>query len=136
MRTRTVLLIDDSAMLRRALARVLKGYGWDCVEARDPERAALLYRVADCVLSDWSMPNGGGARVLRESPVPVVIHTGSPDVNAPVVLIKPADPAAIDRELRAAIDARRDFARHLVTDLDRSVGRAAAAAYIAGLPIR
>ncbi len=130
----TVLIVDDVAMIRRAVARLLNYLGWSTIEATSPEHAALLYRYADVVLSDWQMPHGGGARVLAESPVPVIIHTGSiDDIDAPVVLRKPCEPEVIDRALKQALDARRELARHLVTDLDRSAGRAAAAKYVAGV---
>ena len=72
-----VLVVDDNPMIRRANARVLRGLGWEVSEAEDPAKAIEHYPQVDVVLSDLDMPNGGGVRVLHESPVPVVIHSGN-----------------------------------------------------------
>lgn len=110
-----VLIVDDDAPTRRALARLLRGEGWLADTAADPDEAInyLCERVIAgdgplVVLSDWDMPNGGGARVLAESPVPVVIYTGNPDAPpaGTRVLTKPAELNVINAALRAAIGGR------------------------------
>lgn len=72
---KTILIVDDQPMVLRAISRALRSHGFDVLTALDPVEAAKLYDLVDVVLSDWHMPNGGGQRVLDESPKPVVIHS-------------------------------------------------------------
>lgn len=72
---KTILIVDDEPMVIRAVARVLRSRGFEVLSAADPIEARAHYAAADVVLSDWNMPNGGGQRVLDESPKPVVIHS-------------------------------------------------------------
>lgn len=99
-----ILIVDDTPEILKAVERELRREGFDVVTASDPVEAAALYSEAAVVVSDWVMPNGGGARVLEESPVPVVIHSGSmalQPIGAVAILQKPASRIT----LRAAIEA-------------------------------
>lgn len=103
-----VLVVDDDPMVRRGNARVLKGRGWSVVEACDPVDAIQHYGQVDVVLSDLDMPNGGGERVLHESPVPVVLHSandaGVERSGAKYVCMKPAGADALEAALLKALD--------------------------------
>ena len=107
---RRVLVVDDDPMIRRGNARVLKGLGWTVVEAGDPVQAIEHYPQVDVVLSDLEMPNGGGARVLQESPVPVVIHSGNDaavEALAPKFsVMKGSGIDAMQAELLRALDGK------------------------------
>jgi DNA-binding NarL/FixJ family response regulator len=96
-----VLLVEDDPMLLNALQNALADlYGWTVYAAADPEEARPHYPNVDVVMSDWSMPNGGGARVLKESPAPVLIY--SSDASAleyPNRLSKPASLPTIQNAL-------------------------------------
>lgn len=105
-KTKTLLIVDDQEPLRRALARGLEIYGWNAITVADPIEAREHYSNVHVVLTDWDMPNGGGERVLRESTVPVVVHTGG---SAPVPhLTKPVSLTELDKALR---EAARDLDR-------------------------
>lgn len=90
------LVIDDDPTIRRVVARLLQSRGWHTLEAADPV-SAPYYR-ADVVVSDWDMPNGGGARVLAESHAPVVLFTGTCETLPVLVRVarKPDTAALID----------------------------------------
>jgi DNA-binding response OmpR family regulator len=110
-----VLVIDDEAPLRRATARALKGLGFDATHAAPEEFFSANVEEVDAILSDWDMPDGGGARVLEEALVPVVIMTARPEtVPAGVeVVSKPAPLHEIEQALRRAIiRARREAENH------------------------
>lgn len=104
-----VLIIDDDRLIRRANVRVPRDRGWLTIEAIHPGEAEAVYDLCDVVLSDLDMPEGGGERVLRESPIPVVLCSASdraPELHR-FVLAKPASADEIDAMLKRAIEARR-----------------------------
>ena len=71
-----LLIVDDDEVLRHALARAITGLGgWTVCSAADPVEARAYYASVDVVLSDWNMPHGGGARVIQESPCPVLVYS-------------------------------------------------------------
>jgi DNA-binding NtrC family response regulator len=71
-----LLIIDDDELLRTALEGALADlFGWTVVSAKDHVAAREHYATVDVVRSDWNMPAGGGAVVLRESPKPVLIYS-------------------------------------------------------------
>ena len=64
---RTVLVVDDSASVRRVLTMLLKGVGWQAVTAKDGlEALELLQRgtAPDVVLTDVEMPRMDGYELL------------------------------------------------------------------------
>ena len=67
----TILVVDDDADMREAVAMVLRTHGWT-VHAADGGRAGLvqLSRLSGPVLMllDWHMPGMGGAEVLAQLP--------------------------------------------------------------------
>mgnify|MGYP000026056596 CR=1 FL=1 len=75
MKDKTVLIIDDCAEIVRSTARKLRQY-WGVETATTVGEALAKIPVAHVILSDWDMPEGGGAKILEVATVPVVIYTG------------------------------------------------------------
>jgi DNA-binding NtrC family response regulator len=82
--SQTILIIDDEANLRKTLAEILAGKGYDILEAGDGAEAIdLLANYApDLVFTDWRMPKAGGEDVLhhmrndkRLGAIPVIVIT-------------------------------------------------------------
>ncbi len=93
----TILLIDDDAIVLRTLARALSGgLGWRVLTALSPALAGALYEQADIVITDWAMPDGGGARVLAECTKPVIVMSASGDIAHPHRLPKPVSLSVIE----------------------------------------
>jgi len=65
----SVLIADDSRVMRQIVIRTLRqaGYDWDVREAADGQEALEAVRAdePDVVLSDWNMPNLTGIDLLR-----------------------------------------------------------------------
>lgn len=104
----TVLVVEDEPLVRRLIARVLEGAGYSVLLTTGPNDALSSEVEFDLLVTDLTMPDGGGRRVVREMrqrnpDVPVLYLTGfTPDpsaLDAPV-LLKPFRP----HELLEAID--------------------------------
>lgn len=81
-----VLIIDDDAGVREAIATVLQGAGYEVLTAADPEAAEVQFvrDQIDLVLLDLNLPVRNGWEVFerlttRFPLVPVIIITGMPD---------------------------------------------------------
>lgn len=81
----TVLIVDDSAMIRRLARAMLTRAGFDIAEAEDGEAglSAMMAQPPDAVLLDMNMPGLDGPATLRAmkenerlAAVPVVLLTG------------------------------------------------------------
>lgn len=88
---RRVLVVDDDARSRQAVARLLAEEGYDTAAAADGEEAATLLGPwhPDLVLTDLEMPRLDGRALLQRvratlpgTPVIVVSAGGSADSNA------------------------------------------------------
>jgi len=79
----TILIIDDEANLRKTLAEILCGKGYEILEAADGVEAVELLkrRTPDLVFTDWRMPRLGGEDVLRH------IHGDQRLATIPVIVI-------------------------------------------------
>ena len=67
--SKTVLVVDDSILMRRMIAESLMDSGWDVAgEAQDGEEAVDRYRELspDAVTMDIVMPNADGLYALKE----------------------------------------------------------------------
>ncbi len=82
--TEKILIVDDEVNLRKTLAAILRGRGYDIAEAGDGSEAIdLLGRSSpDLIFTDWRMPELGGDEVLRYmrkehrlAGVPVIVIT-------------------------------------------------------------
>lgn len=96
----TVLVIDDEPLIARSLARMLRGAGYAVLTAGSPVEAAPLYAQADVVVTDWDMPEGGGARVIAECSKPWLVVSGNSEV---VERIRSDGGTAIDKPCSAAV---------------------------------
>jgi DNA-binding NtrC family response regulator len=136
-----VLVVDDDALLRRALTDRLGFWGHAVTEAADGAEAmdALLRRRFDLVLLDLSMPGMSGLEVLRRlreegSDVDVVILTAHGSIESAIeamkqgaidFLLKPADLELLKRIVERTLDRRRLERAHQAL-LDRMPGPSAA----------
>lgn len=63
------LIVDDSKAVRMVLARILKEFGYDVVEAANGREALELIETSQeslsLVLADWNMPEVNGLDLLR-----------------------------------------------------------------------
>ncbi len=74
-------MLDDEPKFCRALARLLKTYGFEVVTFTDGEEflAACTSRLPDCLLLDLHMPDPNGFEILERvaaRPMPVLVVTG------------------------------------------------------------
>jgi len=81
---RTILIIDDEVNLRKTLAEILRGKGYEILEAGDGAEAIdlLARETPDLIFTDWRMPKMGGEEVLRHvrndqrlAAIPVIVIT-------------------------------------------------------------
>jgi len=67
---KNVLVVDDSAMMRKIVIKNLKDCGFDVnvTEANDGVEGLDKFKAGtfDCVLSDWNMPNMDGLTMVKE----------------------------------------------------------------------
>jgi two-component system chemotaxis response regulator CheY len=68
MTTRTILVVDDSAVMRKLIAAALAEGDYQVLLAADGTAAMLHARATavDLVLTDWNMPAMGGHQLIRE----------------------------------------------------------------------
>lgn len=85
---KTVLVVDDSAMMRKIIIKNLKESGFDVnvIEAGDGKEGLDKFTAAGLanvhlVLSDWNMPNLDGLGFVRE------LRKLDPQKTVPIVMI-------------------------------------------------
>lgn len=82
---KTVLIVDDSAMMRKIVMKNLRDCGYEVtvVEASDGKEGLDKFAAGgvDLVLSDWNMPNMDGLAMVRE------IRKLDPQKKVPVIMI-------------------------------------------------
>jgi two-component system chemotaxis response regulator CheY len=82
---KTVLVVDDSAMMRKIVIKNLKECGFDVevVEAGDGQEGLEKFKAGNisCILSDWNMPNMDGITMVRE------IRKIDPQKAVPIIMI-------------------------------------------------
>jgi two-component system chemotaxis response regulator CheY len=63
-----VLIVDDSAVIRKVARRIFEGFNLQVSEAEDGRRglAACAAQMPDAILLDWNMPVMDGFEFLRE----------------------------------------------------------------------
>jgi len=90
-----ILVADDDDASRAFLARGLRSVGYDVVLAGDGREAVALVERSpvDAIVTDISMPQMTGIQLLRairgrDPDVPVVLVTGSPDVESAIQAVK------------------------------------------------
>jgi EAL domain-containing protein (putative c-di-GMP-specific phosphodiesterase class I)/CheY-like chemotaxis protein len=118
-----VLLVDDEAGLRRALAKIISLDGAEvAVAGNGTEAIAQLSGGAfDVIVSDIRMPEMDGMSLLRairarDLDVPVVFLTGSPTIETAIeameygafrYLVKPVDPGELRKTVQRAAAVRQ-----------------------------
>ena len=90
-----VLIADDDAPVRGLLERTVVAAGYDVLTASDGQEAIDLLAKApvDAIVSDISMPRLTGIELLRairarDPDVPVILCTGSPDIQSAIAAVK------------------------------------------------
>ncbi len=65
---KSVLIVDDSAVIRKIARRILEGMRFETSEADDGQKGleACTQKMPDAILLDWNMPNMDGFEFLRE----------------------------------------------------------------------
>ena len=129
----SVLLIDDDAALGHSWSLLLRHAGHRCDYARDVATATELYRLHryQAVITDVNMPEVDGiafmATLLKDRPVPVIVITGNPTVQAALAairisviafLVKPFPAATLLAAVDRALVAERVNA-HVAVSLER-----------------
>ncbi len=118
-----LLIVDDEPLMRRVMARLATGAGFEAVQAASGEEAlvALEEGAFDVVISDISMPGMGGMALLlavaeRDPELPVILVTGAPSIETAVeavgysaasYLIKPFERDQFLVQIRRAVGIRR-----------------------------
>lgn len=98
--SRRCLIVDQSAMVRRVAARIIRELGFEVIEARTGQEAldACAGMAPEAVMLDWKTPDMGGAEFigkLREmmqkggTPMPTILFcTGERSVEQIVLALK------------------------------------------------
>ena len=127
-----VLVVDDSALVRDMLQRLLKRYGPLCVTvAADPLIAMRKIEQArpDVILLDLAMPRMDGLSFLRklmaEDPIPVVVFS-SMTGGATDAVFRALDEGAVDVVTKPQVGMREFLAESLVTLVEALRGAAGA----------
>ncbi len=114
-----ILIVDDDEVLLRVLGRILKGYGYQVLQATEPAPALGLVRQhrPGLALLDLCMPGADGVELGRQ------LRAEQPDL---VLILMTAYPF----RLRDHPAAAENFARVLVKPLDLAVLREAVEAVL------
>jgi EAL domain-containing protein (putative c-di-GMP-specific phosphodiesterase class I)/CheY-like chemotaxis protein len=90
-----ILVVDDEPAIVRVVSRMLTAAGYEVATAADGMRAVdlLANGTFDAILTDLEMPGMNGIQFLqavrrRDSEVPVVLMTGSPDLQSAVLAVE------------------------------------------------
>jgi CheY-like chemotaxis protein len=114
--SRTVLVIDDEALVRDVVARMVEDLGYSAMTAADGPSGIDLAERADAVLVDLTMPHMSGADVVaalrqRRPNLPVVVCSGYDrdsrgPIQADAYLPKPFRIDALERTLAKLLPLR------------------------------
>jgi two-component system alkaline phosphatase synthesis response regulator PhoP len=116
-----ILIIDDEAVLRKTLARVMQQAGFEVTTAENGEQGLALLQNSnfDIAYMDLRMPGLSGLDVLnvihtRYPTLPVILFTAQPDINSAVealrrgatdYLLKPLKPETLIERTKAILAA-------------------------------
>jgi CheY-like chemotaxis protein len=110
---RRILVVDDDEDVVAFLSRLLQRAGYTVLTAHDPSQAVMQtgQEKPDLILTDFTMPGGGGLSVLdrlitagTSGAIPIIVLTGNDDAEiearalaagAVRVLRKPCDNAVL-----------------------------------------
>ncbi len=119
-----VLVVDDEANQRTALASMVQGWGYETATAADGEQALEILREFDAwaVVTDLMMPRMDGSELLRRlkaqgNPPPAIVLTAFGNLETAIALVhdlgafwfleKPLQPDALRLLLERAVAQRR-----------------------------
>ena len=118
-----ILIIDDEAILRKTLARILQQAGFEVTTAENAEQGLAFLKTTsfDLVFTDLRMPGIQGLDALRMihknyPSIPVVLFTAQPDVNSAVealrhgaidYLLKPLKPEVIIERTKSILSQQQ-----------------------------
>ncbi|WP_321532910.1 sigma-54 dependent transcriptional regulator [uncultured Desulfuromonas sp.] len=118
-----ILVVDDEAVIREAVKRILEQEGYEVITATSGHTALEKVQIDDftVVISDLKMPGMGGMEVLKsikilQPDVPVIIITGYATVETAVdaikngafdYLSKPFTPPQVKEMVSKAIEQRK-----------------------------
>ena len=121
-RSAHILVVDDEAMIRKVLRRILTSRGHQVTVAENGAHAreALQAGACDLILSDINMPRMDGLGLLRlvrerDPDLPVILITADPSADSAIgalelratgYLRKPVDPQTVAREVDKALTLR------------------------------
>lgn len=119
-----LVLVEDSATQRAALARVLEAEGDIEIVAQAPDAEAAVEEVArhrpQVVTMDLDLPGGGGqlavARIMAETPTPILILSGVIETSGAPPAVAALAAGAVDalpKPLRWTDDAARALRRQV-----------------------
>jgi DNA-binding response OmpR family regulator len=138
---KTILVVDDTASLRRMVASYLSQEGFRVLTAADGQEALMLARQEqpDLILLDLMMPNMGGYDFIRaygkDGAAPIIILTAKLEENDKVLglelgaddyVTKPFSPRELTARVRAVLrrvspePSESDVVRAAGVTLDRS----------------
>ncbi len=127
---RRILMVDDEDSVRMALARALRGAGYEVIAVSSVHEAKqqLATEPFDLVISDLHMPIEGGLELLQsiretDPEIPVILITGAPTTESAVGALqlkatgyftKPIDPPRLLAEITRVLKMRElaDVRRH------------------------
>ncbi|TVR44858.1 MAG: response regulator [Planctomycetota bacterium] len=82
---KNVLVVDDSAMMRKIVIKNVREAGFDAtfIEASDGKEGLDKFQAGgiDIVLTDWNMPNMDGVTMVKE------IRKLDPEKKVPIVMV-------------------------------------------------
>ena len=116
-----VLIVDDSAVIRKIARRILEGMKFEITEAEDGRKgiSACSFLMPDAILLDWNMPVMDGFEFLREL-------RKLPGGNKPKVVFCTTenDVAQIARAVHAGADEyiMKPFDMHIVQSKFAEIG--------------
>ena len=118
-----VLIVDDSAAIRRVLRRVLEGVGYGVIDAADAETAIDILRrtPVGVILTDLQMPGRSGVELarlaVRDFPdIAVIAMSGVGDghleqlrreLEIDAALTKPMSPDVLCNAVRIALERKK-----------------------------
>lgn len=121
--TGSILIIDDEPSLRKTLARILQGAGFEVTTAESAEQGLdyLKTTAFDLIMTDLRLPGMHGMDALKiihaaHPSLPVVLFTAQPDINSAVdalrhgatdYLLKPIKPEAIIKRARSILQRQQ-----------------------------
>jgi CheY-like chemotaxis protein len=121
-KSRAVLMIEDSEIIRRVMALILEAEGYQVVESPTAREAVALASSIrpDVITLDLSLPDLDGRELLRQ------LATDPSTRAVPVVIISAfADTLSLaERQLASDVILKPFDLDDLISRLDRAIGRA------------